>query len=45
METQRKTDGVAIENYHICSEPYYLPIGDDIDVFERAYKLKLPMIE
>lgn len=44
METPKKTDGVAIENYHIRSEPYYLPIGDEIDVFERAYKLKLPVM-
>ena len=44
MEAPRKTDGVAIENYHIRTEPYYLPIGDEIDVFERAYKLKLPVM-
>lgn len=37
-------NGVAIENYHIASEPYYLPAGDEVEVFESAYRLKLPVM-
>ena len=34
----------AIENYHITCEPFYLPIGDEVKVFETAYQLKLPVM-
>ncbi len=34
----------AIENYHITHEPFYLPIGDEVLVFETAYQLKLPVM-
>jgi nitric oxide reductase NorQ protein len=39
-----KRNGVAIESYHIASEPYYLSTGDEIDVFESAARLKLPVM-
>ena len=44
MEAPRKQNGIAIEDYHIRSEPFYVPIDDEIDVFEKAYKLKLPVM-
>ena len=25
-------------------EPYYLPIGDEIEVFEAAYEARLPVL-
>lgn len=34
----------AIEDYHIICEPFYLPIGDEVQVFETAYQLKLPVM-
>jgi hypothetical protein len=34
----------AVENYHIIHEPFYLPIGDEVQVFETAYQLKLPVM-
>lgn len=37
-------NGVAIEKYQIASEPYYLPTGDEIEVFQYAYRLKLPVM-
>jgi len=40
----RKSNGIAIESYHIDAEPYYLPTGDEIDVFESATRLKLPVM-
>ncbi|MGD9973450.1 MAG: AAA family ATPase, partial [Desulfatirhabdiaceae bacterium] len=44
MDAQRKQNGIAIENYRIRSEPFYLPVGDEIEVFEKAYRLKLPVM-
>ena len=34
----------AIEDYHIAEEPFYLPIGDEVEVFHKAYELKLPIM-
>ncbi len=33
-----------IEEYHLTEEPYYLPTGDEIEIFEAAYQQKLPLI-
>ncbi|HKV39732.1 MAG TPA: CbbQ/NirQ/NorQ/GpvN family protein [Blastocatellia bacterium] len=32
----------AIDRYIIASEPYYLPVGKEVELFEAAYKAKLP---
>ena len=37
-------NGIAIEDYHIGTEPHYLPTGDEIEVFESAFGLKLPVM-
>jgi nitric oxide reductase NorQ protein len=34
----------AIEEYRISSEPFYLSIEDEVQVFETAYELKLPVM-
>ena len=33
-----------IEEYTIDSEPYYLPLSDEVDVFTAAYQEKIPVI-
>ena len=33
-----------IEEYTIDSEPYYLPIRDEVEVFTAAYEEKIPVI-
>ena len=33
-----------IEEYHLTKEPYYLPTGDEIEIFEAAYEQKIPLI-
>ena len=33
-----------IEEYGIQDEPFYLPIADEIELFEAAYAQKLPII-
>src|SRR6266540_2693639 len=32
----------AIEEYRVAAEPYYLPIKDEVELFEAAYAAKLP---
>ena len=44
MRNLPTSNGIAIEDYHIRSEPFYLPAGNEIDVFETAYRLKLPVM-
>ena len=34
----------AIEDYVIKSEPYYRPMGDEIELFEAAYHQQLPVL-
>ncbi len=34
----------AIEDYYITREPFYLPIGDEIQIFETVYDLRLPIM-
>ncbi|MDY6907446.1 MAG: CbbQ/NirQ/NorQ/GpvN family protein [Chloroflexota bacterium] len=33
-----------IEEYTIQEEPYYLPVGDEVEVFQAAYAKKIPVI-
>ena len=33
-----------IEEYHFTEEPYYLPVGDEIELFEAAYQQKIPVL-
>ena len=33
-----------IEEYHMTEEPYYLPVSDEVELFEAAYKAKLPVL-
>ncbi|HSR13654.1 MAG TPA: AAA family ATPase, partial [Thermodesulfobacteriota bacterium] len=32
------------EEYVLAEEPYYLPIGDEVQIFSSAYKAKLPVL-
>jgi nitric oxide reductase NorQ protein len=34
----------AIEEYRVAEEPYYLPIGREVDLFEAAHSAHLPVI-
>ena len=39
-----KAKDIAIEDYVIREEPFYLPIGDEVRIFETAYQLKIPIM-
>jgi nitric oxide reductase NorQ protein len=34
----------AIDDYTLSEKPFYLPIGDEVDVFEKAYRRQLPVM-
>ena len=34
----------AVEEYTVDSEPYYLPIGDEVQLFEMAYEQRIPVL-
>ena len=47
--TSKKTErtaarGLAIEDYRITEEPYYIVTGNELEIFETAYKMKLPVM-
>ena len=33
-----------IEEYHFTEEPYYLPVADEVELFEAAYAQKIPVL-
>ena len=40
----KNLNGIAIEDYHITTEPFYVSTGDEISLFESAYRLKMPVL-
>jgi len=34
----------AIQEYRVAAEPYYLPVGREVELFEAAHSAKLPVI-
>lgn len=46
MTTTKQTlyRSYIIEEYHLTEEPYYVPIGDEVELFEAAYRQKIPLI-
>ena len=34
----------AVEEFNLDTEPYYLPIGDEISLFETAYEQRIPVL-
>lgn len=35
---------LAVEKYKVGNEPYYLPVGQEVELFEAAYGAKLPVM-
>ena len=33
-----------IEEYHLTEEPYYVPVGDEVELFSAAYAQKIPVL-
>lgn len=44
-ESKRPATGseeLAIEDYHLTEEPFYLPVSNEVEMFSTAFELKLP---
>jgi len=35
---------IAVEEFRLTAEPYYLPIADEIELFEQAYERQIPVL-
>jgi nitric oxide reductase NorQ protein len=44
MATQQKYNERNIEDYFITEEPYYVPTSDEIEIFESAYRQRVPIL-
>jgi nitric oxide reductase NorQ protein len=44
MTADQATIEQAIEKHVIAREPYYLPVGKEVGLFEAAYRAKLPVM-
>ena len=43
-QTQQGYKQYQIEEYHPHAEPYYLPTGDEVELFEAAFSSKVPVL-
>ena len=44
MIISNKYDQKKIEEYYVTDEPFYVPLGDEIEVFEAAYAQRVPVL-
>src|SRR3990172_11652673 len=44
MTTEQTHRQYAIEEYIVHAEPFYLPVKDEIELFQAAYKEKIPVL-
>ncbi len=42
--TQGAANVFAVEEYAVHEEPYYLPISDEVQLFEMAYEQRIPIL-
>ena len=42
--TQTLFRSFIIEEYHLTEEPYYVPVADEIELFEAAYRQRIPIL-
>jgi nitric oxide reductase NorQ protein len=43
-DVKPKARDMAIEDYVVREEPYYLPVGNEVWIFETAFQLKIPVM-
>ncbi len=44
MATEQLYNQTIIEEYVLTEEPYYLPLADEIEIFEAAYHQRVPVL-
>ncbi|MEE9199600.1 MAG: CbbQ/NirQ/NorQ/GpvN family protein [Dehalococcoidia bacterium] len=42
--TKQLHRGYQIEEYTFKEEPFYIPVGDEVEIFEAAYQQKIPLL-
>src|ERR1044071_7147020 len=43
-QQQEHAVSLAMEDYAPHQEPYYMPVGDEVQVFEAAYQERIPVL-
>ena len=44
LEKHLKSKIIKFEEYYVTEEPFYIPVRNEIEIFEAAYKSKIPVI-
>jgi nitric oxide reductase NorQ protein len=44
MATEQLYNQTIIEEYVLSEEPYYLPLGDEVEIFQAAYHQRVPVL-
>ena len=44
FDTRLQTEGPEVKHLDPHHAPYYLPIADEVEIFEAAYKARLPIL-
>ena len=44
FDTRMQAEGPEVRHLDPHNAPYYLPIGDEVEIFEAAYKARLPVL-
>jgi len=44
MATEQKYNEQNIEDHYVTEEPFYVPTSDEIDIFESAYRQRVPIL-
>jgi len=44
MATEQKYGERNIEDYYVTDEPFYVPTSDEIEIFESAYRQRVPVL-
>src|SRR5258708_21234562 len=44
FEPRRKAEVREVKHLDPASAPFYLPIGDEVEIFSAAYKARLPLL-
>ena len=43
-QTEQRYRRHSIEEYYIDQEPFFLPVADEVDLFEAAYSQRVPIL-
>lgn len=44
IKSAMKSRELKVEEYHITEEPFYLPLKDEVDLFQAAFRSKIPVL-